>query len=776
MAGIAAVLVIPAVLLATRSDLAARIREVGVQRAASKAWNRVRHDGLVATLKAVTGKSPAAFPSDALPLRYPLSDPGSTPPIEDSAARASLPEFVDVPAASLAELAPSVESTRTHTSWHRSGADEMSTKFSSLDQIRAENVHLLEPAWSYTSGSDLGDSTKTGGLTVETNPIVVGDRMFLSTIDGDLVSLDASTGKEIWRLALPAPVARRGLLWEPNPDFAKSRLFVPSGKGVFAVNAATGTVLKEFGNAGAVGSGVSVIAPVIVADRLVIATLAPALEAYDLATGRMSWRRSLLEPLDSAGARLSGGAPWGGMSADVRRGTVFVSTGNPRPALVGTTRPGKNRFSCSVVAVDAASGTVRWSFQEVEHDLWDLDLPSAPILTTITRSGRRIDVVAVLTKRGNTVLLDRDQGRSIFGYRLRRAPVSSIPGEQTAAYQPVFDLPEPFSTQEFTADQITDLSESATRTVTRKLRGATFGFFAPPQIGGKVALYGLHGGAEWPGGAVDPTRGILYVPSNRMPWLIRAQYVDVKASAATGVDVPGHSLYRAKCAQCHGESRQGSYEWEGAGDAYHPALTGITFLRKRELLESAASFAAQHEGAKVASAVTADELKLLYGYFATLDQQGEARRSFVLSAFWQLLLDDRGNPGNKPPWGLLTAIDLNSGRHLWQVPFGQDDRLRPEGAPVRGLQNMGGVAATAGGLVFATGTTDNKVRAFSTVDGRELWSHQLPAAGSTMPTVYSVNGTQYVVVVATGGVFKGFSGRSDRVIAFRLPASTRMSN
>lgn len=90
-----------------------------------------------------------------------------------------------------------------------------------------------------------------------------------------------------------------------------------------------------------------------------------------------------------------------------------------------------------------------------------------------------------------------------------------------------------------------------------------------------------------------------------------------------------------------------------------------------------------------------------------------------------------------------------------------------------GLQNIGGVAATAGGLLFATGTTDNMVRAFDAATGAELWAHRLPAAGSTIPTVYDVNGTQYLVVVATGGVYKGFSGRSNRVIAFTLPASAR---
>ncbi|AMW04147.1 PQQ-binding-like beta-propeller repeat protein [Gemmatimonas phototrophica] len=769
----ATVLVSAAMLMPRTRAVIDKMRDIGVRSAVTKGWNRVRRYGVTATFKGAIGAPVDAAPTGASTLQYSLFDLQQRPPVDDSAARHALPEYVEIPAVNLSSLPPSRPGNRRFDTWHRSGGDDMSTKYSSLNQITTQNVRFLQPAWSYSSGSDLGDSTKTGGTTVETNPIVVGNRMFLTGLDGDLLSLDAETGREIWRVVLPAPVARRGLIWEPNNSFASSRLFVPSSKGVFAINAATGTVQKTFGNNGVVGSGTSLIAPLIVKDRLVIATLAPALEAYDLTTGTLVWSRSLLQQPDGAAGSLAGGAPWGGMSADVDRHMAYVTTGNPRPALIGTNRPGKNNYTCSVVAVDTRTGAVRWAFQEVEHDLWDFDLTAAPVLTTITREGRPVDVVAVLTKRGNTLLLDRDRGQPIFGYRLKRAPVSKIPGERTAPYQPVFDLPEPFSRQVFTPDQITDLSVSARRTVEQKLRGAIYGFFEPPVIGGKIALYGVHGGAEWFGGAVDPTKAILYVPSNELPWVIRTQYTDIKATATTGADLPGHDVYNRMCAQCHGVSRRGSFEWEGAGDAYLPALSGITALRRREQLESQAYFREQHAGTTVSIVPTGPQLQTLYAYFSALDKRSDAQRSFALSAFWQLVLDERGNPGGKAPWGLLTALDLNTGKKIWQVPFGQLNGLRSNGTSVLGLQNMGGVAVTAGGLLFATGTTDNKVRAYAAADGRELWSYQLPAAGSTIPTVYSVNGTQYLVVVATGGVFRGFSGRSDRVIAFKLLSSRR---
>ena len=138
-----------------------------------------------------------------------------------------------------------------------------------------------------------------------------------------------------------------------------------------------------------------------------------------------------------------------------------------------------------------------------------------------------------------------------------------------------------------------------------------------------------------------------------------------------------------------------------------------------------------------------------------------------------MLLDDKGRPGSKPPWGRLTAIDLNSGRKVWQVPFGEYENLVRNGSPVQGQRNHGGVIATAGGLLFATGTLDNRIRAYDAADGRELWSYKLPAAGSAPPSTYVVDGTQYVVVVAGGGQYVEYSGRSDKIIAFRLSKAAR---
>jgi len=210
----------PVALLTTRPDLVRKVREVGIGRVIAKGWNRVRRQGLIATVKSV--RAPGDVLAGSATLPYSIFDTLSMPPREDPAARAAMPEYIDVSGVDVSRLLASQAEARAFDTWHRSGGDELSSKYSSLDQITVQNVRFLEPARSYSSGSDLGDSTKIGGATVETNPVVVGTRMFLTNVDGDLIALDAETGKEIWRRALPAPVARRGLVWEPNDDFTRS--------------------------------------------------------------------------------------------------------------------------------------------------------------------------------------------------------------------------------------------------------------------------------------------------------------------------------------------------------------------------------------------------------------------------------------------------------------------------------------------------------------------------------------------------------------------------
>jgi quinoprotein glucose dehydrogenase len=171
------------------------------------------------------------------------------------------------------------------------------------------------------------------------------------------------------------------------------------------------------------------------------------------------------------------------MAMDDTRGIAYISTAAPKENFIGVTHLGDNLFANCLIALDARTGKRLWHFQEIPHDIWDQDIPAPPNLATITRDGKRVDVVAVTTKIGETILLDRVTGKPIFPFRLRRAPTSDLPGEVTAPYQPDPILPERFSKMEFTAADITDRTPEAKEYVTDRFRSATTGFFRPASLG-----------------------------------------------------------------------------------------------------------------------------------------------------------------------------------------------------------------------------------------------------------------------------------------------------
>ena len=682
--------------------------------------------------------------------------------IEDAQEREKLPEFKVIAGAASRLAAAPPRANTPHDGWTRQNGNDSSDKFSDLTQINAANADQLQLAWVH-HGSRPG-AAGTAPTSVQMSPVVLGQHIFHATSSGDLVCIDGKDGREVWRATLAGGVRARGMTIWRNTDLGTDVLFVPAASAIYAVDPLTGRVLSRYGIEGRFGDVGSMIAPVVAEDRLIIATFAPSIDAYSIKTGKLLWRHGLRAT--RPGFAL-GGTPWSGMSYDAARRAVFVATGNPIPANDGAERPGDNPFTDSVTSIDVASGSTVWTFQETPHDLWDLDVVSAPILATIRVDGKPLEVVAQVTKRGNTLVLDRGTGEAIFDYRMRRAPVSTMPFERTAPYQAALQTPEPFAKQSFGLDDVTDLTSSARATVAWKIEGAKFGFAQPPVPGGTIVSFGLNGGAEWPGAAVDPNAGTLFVPSNEFPWLIRSELQDEKATPQEGERQPANALYQKQCSSCHGAARNGRYQIESEGDLYYPALTGITYTRERQDLVSTERFRRRHEMTSFAGKNPPADLEALYDYFRALDQISDKRRSFKFHSYWQLLLDDKGRPGSKPPWGRVSAIDLNTGRIKWAVPFGS--RSFEDGAFVHGLKSYGGVIATAGGIVVATGSFDSKVYILDARSGQALWSYRLPASGSAPPATYMVDGKQYLLVNATGHWATDSGERSDQLLAFRLP-------
>jgi quinoprotein glucose dehydrogenase len=374
-------------------------------------------------------------------------------------------------------------------------------------------------------------------------------------------------------------------------------------------------------------------------------------------------------------------------------------------------------------------------------------------------------VVAQVTKLGNTLVLDRVTGAPLYPFRLRRAPVSGLPGERTWPYQPDLELPEPFSRQAFTLDDVTERSAEARQHVMSRIANTRYGWFEPFVENVPTVLYNIHGGAEWTGAAVDPERGLLYVSANNIPWIITVFEPDLVTRDPTRPPTRGAVVYKDHCAECHGQDR--------FGVGMYPPLHGLARRTNddevRELLRTGRNLMPKPD-----DTLTEDDIQPMLDYLFLRDvpegavrQSPEWLRRYTHNGYPKLL-DHEKYPGSKPPWGTLNCLDLKTGRLVWQVPLGHYPDLAYWGDDDTGAENFGGPTLTAGGLVFCAGTPDNLIRAFDADTGAVLWAHELPFGGSAPPTVYEVDGKEYVVIAATGGGKLGIE-MGDAYVAFALP-------
>jgi len=675
---------------------------------------------------------------------------------------------------------------QTFRSWPRSHGDNGSRRYSSLKQITRENVRSLEVAWTYHS--------KDGAANVQCTPIVVDGVLYAPTAGRALVALDAASGVERWRIPAGQPgrlenqPARRGLVYWPGDRENPPRILYGAGNSIHAIDPQTGKSLPGFGDSGHVTIPTAATAGGAVYRHVfVTAGRFGDVYGYDVRTGKLLWRFHTVPRTGEFGADTWQGSPsdrenwsangWGGLAVDDERGIVFVVIGAPWPNMVGRGRVGDNLYSNCVLALDIETGERRWHFQNVRHDIWDVDLVGAPNLVTLVRDGRRVDALTAVSKTGVLLLLDRVSGKPIFPFRLRRAPVSTLPGERTAPYQPDPELPEQMTRMAFDPADITERTPEARAFVLKQVERANYGFFAPFAEGKPTLFIGSRGGAEWGGSAIDVPRGRLYVTSNRWVSKITVFRNNERERDPRFPPSAGEKHYKQHCASCHGPERLGI-------GMVPPLISLQTRMSDADVL----ALIEKGRGAMPPNALLSPEQKReLLDYLFRRNQPpsrmprartaGDEDRSgagssndadYIFDGFG-FLRDHEGYPGIKPPWGLLNCYDLNTGRILWRVPLGELEELTRQGVPKTGSQNLGGASVTAGGLVFVAGTEDEKLRAFDADTGEELWSAKLPFAGTAAPAIYEVGGWQFVVITATGGGrVGGASGAGDAYVAFAL--------
>jgi quinoprotein glucose dehydrogenase len=601
--------------------------------------------------------------------------------------------------------------------WPNYGNDAGGTRYSTARQIDRTNVAQLQLAWTYRTGAMQQPTELQHKAAFEVTPILVENRLFLSTPYNHVIALDPQSGARLWEFDAHVDLSRdysevtsRGVAaWRDSQKKpgqpGRLRIFMGTVDGrLIALDGETGKPCLNFGAKGEVNlthdaatatewtGGYQVTsAPAIVKDLVItgssiadnwkVDTGRGIVRAYDARTGQLRWTWNPTPWADDTKPQTGAGNAWSTLSVDPQEDLVFIPTGSSAPDYYGGIRKGDDKWANSVVALRASSGKLVWGFQVVHHDLWDYDVAAQPTLFT-WKDGT--PAIVINTKMGHVFVLNRLTGVPLLPVEERPVPQTDIPGEQSSPTQPfslISLVPESISPIDAWGPTPEDVAWCRD-----KIKASRWdGMFTPPTREGTIVFPGNVGGVNWGSAAYDPLRHIMVTNTNRLiAWVKLIPRDEFKAE------------------------------------------------NKRE------------------------QDNRIYGEFG--EQKGAP-----YGLYRTFLFSPGKLPCNAPPWGTTEAVDLFSGKQVWDVPLGT---LVP--GQQTGSINLGGPMITAGGLVFTSAAMDLFLRAFDIESGKALWKYQLPAGGQATPMTYTFHGKQYVVIAA-GGHGKLGTKQGDYVLAFALP-------
>ena len=438
--------------------------------------------------------------------------------------------------------------------WTAYGRDSGGTRYSPLTQITPDNVSKLQPAWTFHTGdvSDGSNGLRRSGF--ETTPLVMDGRLYLTTPFNRVIALDPITGRQLWAydpkidktLPYGDGLVNRGLAsWRDSNATGQTcalRLFEATlDARLIALDASNGEPCPDFGSQGAVDlrdvanyvpGWYHMTSPPVVLDGVVVVGSSiddngrvdmpdGVVRGYDAHTGKLLWKWEPLErPAGVAPSAWKTGAgnAWSSIIADPRRHLVYVPTGSASPDYYGGLRPGDDRWSDSVVALNPKTGKLVWGFQLVHHDLWDYDTAAPPLLTTLTLNGKRREVLVAGNKTAMLYVLDPATGKPVLPVEERPVPQSTIPGEVTSPTQP-FPVTLPvLARQSLPPAEAWGLTEADRKACQADLQSLTgVSLFSPPSVAGVLTMPSNYGGLNWSGYAWDARNERLIVAVSNIP-------------------------------------------------------------------------------------------------------------------------------------------------------------------------------------------------------------------------------------------------------------------
>jgi quinoprotein glucose dehydrogenase len=654
------------------------------------------------------------------------------------------------------------------------------SRYSPLDQINASNFKNLEVAWTFST-DNLGPRSEN---KLEGTPIMVNGTLYATGgTSRSVVALDPATGQLLWTYHLdegeratrwaPRQLSGRGLSYWTDGRGDERIIYVTIGYRLVELNAKTGRPVETFGEHGIVDLKIGAYignnkqvdlekgeiglhsTPTVVNDTVIVGSsmfeglgyrystnVKGVARAFDVRTGKQLWRFDTIpkpgefgnETWEEGSWEYSGNTGvWTQISVDPVANLVYLPVETPTIDEYGGNRPGNNLFAESIVAVDLRTGQRKWYFQQVHHGLWDHDNSSASLLIDATVNGQPRKLLAQPTKQGWLYVFDRITGEPIWPIPETPVPQTDIPGEKTSPTQPIPSNPPPYSRTFVSRDDIVDFTPAIHQQALDNLSHYRWeqSPFVPPtgpdsKWAGAINIGNTGGGVNWPGASFDPETGIAYM-----------------AASNSGVAVGDFDKEEFEQIRVENQTQPRKPRWEADPNYGLPSARGA----------APAGRGAAPVGRGAAPAAFPG---------------GRAGLSVGL----------QGLPIVKPPYGVLSAIDLKAPKLLFQVPNGDTPDNIKNNPLLKGLDipktgQNGAVAPLITQTLAIVGqpqeTTQpngeraGKLWAYDKNTGAVVGSVLMPAHQSGSPMTYSVNGKQYIVVAVSG------NGLGGTYVAYALP-------
>jgi quinoprotein glucose dehydrogenase len=670
----------------------------------------------------------------------------------------------------LAATAQADQPSTANGEWPHYTGDILGSRYSPLDQINADNFEELELAWSFST-KNLGTRAE---YKLEVTPIMVNGILYATAgTRRTAIALDGKTGEMLWLHSMkeglrggmaPRQLSGRGLSYWSD-DKGDDRIFyVTTGYKLVALNAHTGVPIESFGTdgngildlkIGAVqGNEVQIdlvtgeiglhATPTVTGDLIIIGSAMKEgmtidnynntkglIRAFDVRTGKKVWQFDPIPRpgqfgndtwLDNSWERNGNAGVWTQITVDEKNELVFLSVESPSSDFYGGHRPGNNLFGESIVAVGLKDGKYKWHFQVVHHAIWDHDLSSAPLIMDVEIDGKMREILALPTKQAFIYAFDRVTGVPIWPIPEVEVPIGNVPGEWYSPTQPQAPMDLMYGRGKLNLpDDLIDFTPEMRQAALDKIDRwdwSNGGVYNPPLLGdvngvlGAINIGATSGGTNWPGGAFDPETGIIYAPAS-------TSYLD---NLSLAPPPEGYSNV-----------------------AYMAGRIGEPFR-----MRNAAGTGQNPDAPK-------EEPK-----FPEYDWNAPPVPMPTLSVEGLSIL--------KPPYGVLSAIDMNAGKVLWSVPHGETPdnvrnhpKLQGMDIPKTGQGANVGVVVTKTLVIVGDQTVTNPdgrdrgamLRAYDKMTGEEVGEVWMPAGQSGSPMTYSIDGEQYIVIAVSGGAYAG---------------------